>query len=417
MMRVDAPYRLLEIDLTGAVTPLDWQGDEVGAYVTVRDDGRPVGTLWIERRAHPTGLGADALRARFAGACGGNAVAARLYADLLARLERPPTPAPSLTCAICTRNRPTMLRRCLESVRRARDAAGELSRALEIVVVDNAPPDDATARTVADYPDVRYAVEPVPGLDFARNRALAASRATYIAYFDDDTVVDRGWIAAFAHLVAIYPEAGGFTGAVLAHALDTEAQVRFEKCHGFFKGFERRRYGPALWGNALYPCGAGMFGTGGNMAFKVDLVQRLGGFDHALDTGPPLPATGDLDMFYRVLRSGHLLVYEPWLLVRHDHRRDMASLRHQYFTWGLGVAVFFQKHLEADPPLRARLRATRRWYVMSRIRLLAWTLLGRGRTRDVRSAFAELWGCVPGRFGAYERSQRRVAERRAAFGR
>ena len=42
--------------------------------------------------------------------------------------------------------------------------------------VATAPPDGRTAELVRSrFPDVRYEVEPVPGLDFARNAALEAS--------------------------------------------------------------------------------------------------------------------------------------------------------------------------------------------------------------------------------------------------
>jgi hypothetical protein len=46
----------------------------------------------------------------------------------------------------------------------------------------------------------------------------------------------------------------------------------------------------------------------------VNLLE-LGGFDDALDTGPPLPGRGDLDIFYRLVRRGYPLIREPKLLI------------------------------------------------------------------------------------------------------
>jgi len=93
--------------------------------------------------------------------------------------------------------------------------------------------------------------------------------------------------------------------------LDTTAQVLFEKRNGFRRGFDKNRFGREVPGNPLYPCGAGIFGAGCNMAFRRDLLRDIGGFDEALDTGTPLPGGGDLDIFYRIIRAGHALVYEP----------------------------------------------------------------------------------------------------------
>ena len=90
--------------------------------------------------------------------------------------------------------------------------------------------------------------------------------------------------------------------------------------------------------------------------FAGNVVRELGGFDDALDTGAPLPGGGDLDMFYRIIRAGHALVYEPSALVFHRHRRKMKELRRQYWSWGLGFMSFAAKSYRTDPPARRHFR-------------------------------------------------------------
>src|SRR5690606_26741462 len=81
-------------------------------------------------------------------------------------------PLPSVTIAVCTRDRTRDLSRALTSLL-AQDYAGET----EIVVVDNAPATDATAMLCrTHFPTVRYVRESRPGLDWARNRAIAEAR-------------------------------------------------------------------------------------------------------------------------------------------------------------------------------------------------------------------------------------------------
>ena len=54
--------------------------------------------------------------------------------------------------------------------------------------------------------------------------------------------------------------------------------------------------------------------------------DRIGAFDPALDVGTPTRGGGDLEMFFRVLKDGYALVYEPRAIVRHRHRRDSLEL-------------------------------------------------------------------------------------------
>jgi hypothetical protein len=151
-----------------------------------------------------------------------------------------------------------------------------------------------------------------------------------------------------------------------------------------------------------------MFGAGCNMAVRRDAVRALGGFDEALDTGPPLPGGGDLDIFYRVLRSGLPLVYEPRMLVRHRHRRDHGGLRRQYRTWGDGLMAFLAKTYASDPAQRPKVRAMIGWWMGYEARELARSLTGRGWGSPDLPA-AELAGGVQGLLTlSYARSRRRV---------
>ncbi|HJR51562.1 MAG TPA: glycosyltransferase family A protein, partial [Gemmatimonadales bacterium] len=93
-----------------------------------------------------------------------------------------------LSAAICTRDRPELLARALDSL------VAQTPEVAEILVVDNAPAGDATRALVATrFPSVRYVAEPVPGLDFARNRALETATREVVAFLDDDAVAAPGW--------------------------------------------------------------------------------------------------------------------------------------------------------------------------------------------------------------------------------
>jgi GT2 family glycosyltransferase len=233
-------------------------------------------------------------------------------------------------------------------------------------VVDNAPSDADTRRLVARrYPRFRYVEEPRPGLDWARNRAVLESRGEIVAFTDDDVSVDRGWVRALATRFLCEPEAAAITGLVVPDEIDVPAQSLFEDYGGFGRGFRRRYFQVDAAGGesaAGRHGGAGKFGTGANMAFRRSLFESAGGFDPALDVGTPANGGGDLEMFYRVLKAGHLLVYEPAAIVRHRHRRDYAALRAQLANNGIGFYAYLAHGARQHPDDRWAFRRLALWW-------------------------------------------------------
>ncbi len=402
-------YRMLDLDVEALPPGVTFAPGETGCSLLLRWRGRLVGHAMLpgDGRAGFDAAELQTLAARHAGQ--------RVLAERLRAALPHPAPArmPAVTVAICTRNRPESLARCLASLRALDPAPAQLAESFQVLVVDNAPPDDRT-RLVAESASVGYAMEPRPGLNFGRNRALRDATGAILAFIDDDVVVDRGWLAGLHEAWSENPDAVGFTGLVLPFSLDTAAQILFERRGGFGRGLDKIRHCGARADNPLFPCGAGSFGAGANMAFDRATLLALGGFDDALDTGAPLPGGGDLDIFYRVARTGQPFIYEPQMAVFHDHRRDLPGLKRQYWTWGTAHMAFVVKSYAADPPYRARFRRLVAWWFKDQARQLARALLGR-HVLPPGMVAAELWGGVVGLCGEYGRSRQRVARIRARF--
>jgi glycosyltransferase involved in cell wall biosynthesis len=398
-------YAIIDLDLSRPVPGISLAQDERGMGLLLRRSGRPVAFVMKRLRA-----GAELTSAELRRLIAEKAAPELLAAAIADELRGPSgIPGPvDLTIAICTRARADDLRACLESLLaiRGRGVAGPGS--FELLVIDNAPPDKRTRTLVESLEGVRYVREPVRGLDVARNRALREARGSYVAFLDDDTVADAGWLAGLEEAVADQPDAAVITGLVLPHELETIAQILFERRGGFRRGFRKLRYaGERCPDNPLYPLGAGVFGTGANMVVRKDVVLALGGFDEALDNGSTLPGGGDLDIFYRVLRAGHALAYEPRMLVFHKHRRDYRRMLRQYRTWGTGLVAFLEKTAAADPSQEEKVRRMRRWWVRYQLRELVKGMRRAGPALPDQ-VFAELAGGLIGLTGAYGRSRRRT---------
>jgi len=408
-------YRIIEIEVTEPLPTISLSNKDTGMALILRRKHRPIGFL-MEPLSANSQITPENLAQLIAKEAGAKMLQETIREELTA-LEHQQEDAktwrdafPSLTVAICTKDRPENLARCLQSLLNLQVSALKW----EILVIDNAPSDERTKELVASYPQVRYVLEPKPGLNFARNCALYSANGELLAYLDDDVVVDRKWLEGLMEAWAENPDAAAFTGLVLPYELVTDAQILFEARGGFRRGFEKIRYGQILPGNPLHPCGAGIFGAGCNMSLRRDFLVKIGGFDEALDTGATLPGGGDLDIFYRVIRAGYPLVYEPKYLVFHQHRREYAQLRRQYWTWGLGFMAFVTKSHQSDPPQRVQLRRLVWWWFKDQLKQLK-NSFGNHHVLPPNMILAELWGGIIGILGEYPRSLKRVEKIRSQF--
>ncbi len=268
--------------------------------------------------------------------------------DLLNKSDNKKNHTISITIAVCTRNRSSDLEICLNAISKINYTN------LEVLVIDNAPTNDATRKVVERFPGVKYFIESYPGLDWARNRAAKEAKGEIIAYTDDDVVVDENWVNAIADIFENEDEAMAVTGLVLPYEIETESQFLFEKYGGFSRGFERNWYKSKSvnYKAAKEFGGAGIFGTGANMAYRKEIFNKIGYFDTALDVGTVTNGGGDLEMFFRVLKEGYCLIYEPGAIVWHRHRRDMKNLEIQLINNGIGFYSYLTRSFWAYPKER-----------------------------------------------------------------
>jgi GT2 family glycosyltransferase len=315
-------------------------------------------------------------------------------------------PWPLVTVAVCTRDRPALLADCLAALTRLDYPA------LDLLVVDNAPRTAAAARLVRHrYPRVRYVCEPRPGLNWARNRAIAEARGDILAYTDDDVIADAHWARALARVFAEQAEVMAVTGLVVPYELETEAQQLFERYGGFGRGFTPHTYRvdrESRERTATHHGGTGKFGTGANMAYRRRVFADVGPFDPALDVGTATHGGGDLEMFFRVLQAGHALAYEPSAVVRHRHRRDYAQLRTQITNNGIGFySCLVRSALHHRDERWALARLGLWWLWRWNVRRLLISLRHPDRfPRDL--IVAELWGSLRG-LGRYPKARRALA--------
>ena len=79
-----------------------------------------------------------------------------------------------------------------------------------------------------------------------------------------------------------------------------------------------------------------------NAAFRTSMFHdpQIGLMDEALGPGMPSGVGEDTYLFYKVLKAGYTIVYEPAAWVRHKHRRDLPGLRRQLFGYSKGHVAY-----------------------------------------------------------------------------
>src|SRR5262252_183840 len=255
-----------------------------------------------------------------------------------------------VSIVIATYDRPFDLRNCLRSL-----AAQASARTIETIVVDNHPASGLTPPVVAEFSGVRLVNEPRRGLAYARNKGFSNSNGDILIATDDDVTMPPEWLEK---LLAPFNRADVMvvTGNVFPLELETAAQRLFETYGGLGRGsvpFEVGRH----WFDSfrLRAVPTWRLGATANAAFRASIFNhsQIGLMDEALGPGTPSGVGEDTYLFYKVLKAGYAIVYEPAAWVWHKHRRDLGGLRRQIFSYSKGHVAYHLTTLLRDREWRA----------------------------------------------------------------
>ncbi len=223
------------------------------------------------------------------------------------------------TIVIPTRRRPRQLTACLDSL-----AAVEYPRTdFEVVVVDDGGGMPAEiierARRVIN---IRLVTQAHRGPATARNNGIHAATGTYVAFTDDDCVVDRGWLRALEAALEAHPDAivGGSTTS--SGPAGSPYDVASQNIVDFLYEYYRQA-----------PTSLRFFATN-NVACRRELLLSLGGFDESF----PRAAAEDRDLCERWGEAGRPFHYEDAARVTHHLDSSLGRFVRQHLRYGQGAS-------------------------------------------------------------------------------
>lgn len=211
------------------------------------------------------------------------------------------TPVPPLSIIVPSHRRDDLLCHCLASVRRFAPLG------TEIVVVDDGSPDGRIARAAGTARVVRFAKS--RGFCVAANAGIAAAAAPIIELLNDDAEVTAGWADA---ALARFAEPGVWAVAPLVLQLSAPDTIDSAGDDYDYGGFARKiGHLRPLTADHLVPCD--VFGASASSAFyRRDRLLAVGGFPASFGA-----YFEDVDLAFRLRRTGGRIVYEPASVVRH----------------------------------------------------------------------------------------------------
>ncbi len=252
-----------------------------------------------------------------------------------------------ISAVVCAYNRHDFVIKAVDSLLRQDFPLEQL----EILVIDNgsAPPLRSDARTLewVNSRRVRIVEEPRLGLAHARNRAIAESRAPYIAFLDDDAVASPNWAARIAAAFQQVRDIGALGGAVLP-------EWGAERPNWLGKELEVL-YSTVNWSNHARFLGAGETLIGANVAYDRLKIKSLGGFNTNLGRrGKSLLSSEEAALHNLLAKQGLKQWYDPEIRVLHHIHADRLNIdwaTSRAYWQGISAAISWRSSPDRSPLL------------------------------------------------------------------
>ena len=225
---------------------------------------------------------------------------------------------------IPTYGRPLQLADCLRSLTRLDYPPDRF----EVLVVDDGGPsplDDVVA-PFRQHVRLRLIRQKNAGPSAARNTGAEQATGDYLAFTDDDCLLDAVWLRALADVWSESPDSmvGGVTRNGADSLYSATSQLIVDVVYRHYNADPEHA----------------RFIASNNMALPAGRFRAIGGFD------PSFRTAEDRDLCDRWLHRGNRITYTPRALVHHFHRMNAAAFCRQHFQYGRGAEQFNRRRAE-----------------------------------------------------------------------
>lgn len=232
---------------------------------------------------------------------------------------------PSVSVIVPVLNGEDVLGDCLRALE-AQTYAG----AVEVVVINDGSTDH-TSEVARSFAGVKLIEQENRGRAAARNRGVAESSGTIIAFTDADCVPRPDWLEKLLPRLGEHDRRGIVGGSITIPPV----------CNLW------QRLDHQAWAHSIgpdTPAGPTLFGSTASMCLLRSVFEEVGGFDDRLR------GSEDSDLAFRIHSAGYENFFEPAAVVEHHHpRTTMASFLRQRFNYGRWTIQTVLKHKPLPP--------------------------------------------------------------------
>lgn len=255
-----------------------------------------------------------------------------------------------ISVIIATYDRPEDLKECLNSL-----INQVTEHDLEIIVVDNNPSSNLTPSVVKQFPKVILTSEPVKGLSLARNKGIRLSNGEIILTTNDNVICPPSWVQKITSPFFLDSKVMIVTGNVLPFELKNRAQQYFERYGEMGKGSKKLEVSKS-WFDSFKDKAVPTWslGASSNAAFRSTIFK-----DIKIDSpvgNIPIDYNDDMYIYYKTLKDGYTLIYEPNIYVWHKHLSSIKAIRKQLFNYSKGHVAYNLKTWISDSDKRGLCR-------------------------------------------------------------
>ncbi len=248
------------------------------------------------------------------------------------------------------------LRRCLQSLT---PLPSEIE--MEVMVVDNASSDLSRAMVAKEFPSVRLMVNKTNlGFCAGNNAALPYVNGRWVLFLNPDTIVHSDAPAVMVQ----YGDARPDVGIIGPKLINPDDSLQYSCRHfpdlaaGFFRKtplgrlFPKNRYAANYIMSDWDHCSAREVDwlSGAALMVRRCLLDEIGAFDEDY-----YMFCEDVDLCYRVWKSGWKVVYLPEAVITHRIGRstDQVPVRSTYL-FHRSMYLFYRKHYRSKTPIVVR---------------------------------------------------------------
>jgi len=257
---------------------------------------------------------------------------------------------PIVSIIICSYNNASVLGKTIQHTIAVMQRGGTFLTT-ELIIINNNSTDatqkivESIIRAKKSLCQIRLLVEKRQGISYARNRGIRESRAPYIVFVDDDTLLDLAWLKNAYHVLKHHEIFMITTGKV-----SLEPRVSRHHIPQMLQVHD------SLWSLGIVNLGVKrrvirneFLLLVNNTLFNKKLFQKIDIFDTQFgSTHTPTTVSGaeDIDLFQRVIYANIPVLYEPTLRATHivDSKLSFAYMKRRYYQNGREIALFRRKH-------------------------------------------------------------------------